>query len=689
MELHMRNFNAQGLIARLRLAFLLMLALVVAGCGGGGGGSSSSDCPTQFSASCGTTGGGTTGGTTTTTGTVLVTLLDSTAATRVETHALTAGKPVTVEALVKDASGVVVPNAVVTFTTDAAYGTFEPSSGTALTNSSGVATVTLVASSLNSNGAGIVKATASVGGTVVSDDDAYAVTPGVITLSDLTVMSSSIGAYGSTSVYADVLVNGAKPASPQTVSFSSGCATSGKAEISTSVASVNGRVTATYKDKGCAGPDTISATISGVTKSGVISVAAPKASNISYDSATPATIYITGTSGAGKLTDSVVKFKVVDSSGNPVAGKLVNFSLSTTIGGIKLNDTTATSDASGVASVTVSAGTVPTPLWVKATLADDATIVSQSPNLSIVTGLPTQDRFSVALETLNIEGWRRDGTTTTATIHAFDRLGNPVPDGTAINFVSEGAGVTSPCTTVSGACSVTVTSGEFRPRVDSEPSLYGVSKGRITILAYANGEESFDDRDGDNAWSSGEDFRDLGSPFVDNNENGVWDANEQYFTFDPAANAVCSLPADGRYYNARSKATTCSGTWGNNYVRRSIVLVLSSHEIGAVQPSVFSMNSSCSRTFTFRLADENNNPMPAGASLALTANLPYTNATGSAKASATLAPGASVVPNTSAAGGSYHTFTVEGTDCVTYPKGNVTLSVTSAYGSSAVNITIQ
>ena len=177
MELHMRNFNAQGLIARLRLAFLMMLALVVAGCGGGGGGSSSSDCPTQFSASCGTTGGGTTGGTTTTTGTVLVTLLDSTAATRVETHALTAGKPVTVEALVKDASGVVVPNAVVTFTTDAAYGTFEPSSGTALTNSSGVATVTLVASSLNSNGAGIVKATASVGGTVVSDDDAYAVTP--------------------------------------------------------------------------------------------------------------------------------------------------------------------------------------------------------------------------------------------------------------------------------------------------------------------------------------------------------------------------------------------------------------------------------------------------------------------------------------------------------------------------------
>lgn len=683
----MRNFNAQGLIARIRLASLMMLALVVAGCGGGGGGDSSSDCPTAYSSSCGTNTGGGTG--TTTTGTVVVTLLDATVATRVETHALTAGKPVTVEALVKDVRGVAVPNAVVTFTTEAAYGTFEPASGTALTNSSGVATVTLIASSLTSSGAGTIKATASVGGAVISDEDTYAVTPGVITLSDLTVMASSVGAYGSTSVYADVLVNGAKPASPQTVSFSSGCATSGKAEISPSVASVNGRVTATYTDKGCAGPDTISATIAGVTKTGVITVAAPKASNISYVSATPATIYITGTSGAGKLTDAVVMFKVVDSSGNPVAGKLVNFSLSTTIGGIKLNDTTATSDASGVARVTVSAGTVPTPLWVKATLADDSTIVSQSTNLSIVTGLPTQDRFSLALEALNIEGWRRDGTTTTATIHAFDRLGNPVPDGTAVNFISEGAGVTSPCTTVGGACSVTVTSGEFRPRADSEPSEYGVSKGRITILAYANGEESFDDLDGDNARSANEGFRDLGSPFLDNNENGVWDTNEQFLTFDPAASALCTLPADGRYGNARSKAGTCSGTWGNNYVRRSIVLVLSSHEIGYVQPSTFSMNGSCSRTFTFRLADENNNPMPAGASLSLTANLPYTNATGSAKASATLAPGASVVPNTSAAGGSYHTFTVEGTDCVTYPKGNVTLSVNSTYGSSSWNISIQ
>lgn len=692
MELHMRNFIAQGLIARIRFAFLMMLALAVAGCGGGGGGSSSTDCPTQYSTSCGTTGGGSTGGgTTTTTGTVVVTLLDATAATRVEKHTLTSGQPLIVEALVKTAAGVAVPNAVVTFTTDANYGTFEPSSGTALTNSNGVATATLVASSLASSGAGTITATASVGGSVISDDDAYSVTPGVITLSELTVTTNSIGAYGSTSVYADVFVNGVKATSTQTVNFSSGCASSapvGKAEISSSVASVNGRVTATYTDKGCASADTITATIAGVTKTAVITVAAPRASNISYVSATPATIYIKGTSGAGKLTDSVVKFKVVDSSSNPVAGKLVSFSLSTTVGGITLNDTTATSDAAGVASVTVSAGTVPTPLWVNATLVDDPTIVSQSPDLSIVTGLPTQDRFSLSLGTFNIEGWRRDGTETTASILAADRLGNPVPDGTAVVFISEGAVVNSPCTTTSGECSVKVRSGEFRPRLDSEPSSYGVSKGRVTILAYATGEEGFDDTNGDNDWA-GESFRDLGSPFVDNNENGVWDAAEQFITFDPSATGVCSAPPDGRYYNALSKAGTCNGSWGTNYARRSLVLVLSSHQIGTVQHSDFPMGT-CSKTFTFRLADENNNPMPAGATLALSSNLPYTNSTGSAKASATLTPGSASVPNTAAPGGTYHSFTVEGADCVTYPKGSVSLSVTSPSGaSSSWGITIQ
>lgn len=93
----MRNFDALGLIPPVRLASLVTLALAVAGCGGGGGGSSSSDCPTAFSTSCGTGSNGAADGT------IALSLTD--AASGSASNTLSAGKPLTVKALVKDAQG--------------------------------------------------------------------------------------------------------------------------------------------------------------------------------------------------------------------------------------------------------------------------------------------------------------------------------------------------------------------------------------------------------------------------------------------------------------------------------------------------------------------------------------------------------------------------------------------------------
>ena len=53
-------------------------------------------------------------------------------------------------------------------------------------------------------------------------------------------------------------------------------------------------------------------------------------------------------------------------------------------------------------------------------------------------GLPSQLNFSVSQATINIEGYKIQGTPNTYTVIASDRLGNPVPDGTAINFIAEG-----------------------------------------------------------------------------------------------------------------------------------------------------------------------------------------------------------------------------------------------------------
>lgn len=690
----MREFFSAAVRSRARLigSFLIALALVSCG-GGGGGGSGSTSCPGGF-LTC--TGSGS--DSTTQDPKLLLTLVDET--TGAPSNALTSGRALVVRALLTSSTGVPLAYQVVTFTTNSSLGLFFPVSGTSLTNENGVAAITLLAADLSASGAAEVTATAQVDDKNVTKKVGYSVSPVQLSLSGLSPNASALSAYGSTSVSVRVLMNGALVQTPLTVNFTSDCSSSGKASISSSANTINGVATATYTDKGCAGTDTITAWVGNVGAQTTITVAAPKASNISYVSAMPSSIVLAGTGGVGLSSSSVVTFKVLDSTNTPVASKVVNFDLSTWVGGIKLNNQSsgpvqATSDVSGLVSVTVSAGTVPTPVWVKASLAEDSTVVTQSTNLTISTGRPTQDRFSLSLGTFNIEGWNRDGTTTNATVHAFDRLGNPVADGTVINFISEGAGIQPSCVTASGACSVTITSGEFRPRVDSEPSTFAVTAGRVTVLAYAQGEESFDDLNQNNLYDAGEVFRDLGDAFVDNTENQTWGSGEREIQFSASNTTACpAYPSDGRYSNAPYKAGTCNGVWGAAHVRRTQVVVLSSHVVGTVTPSVFTFPTSvpqvCTASFTFRMPDANNNPMPAGAALTATSNVTYTNDTGeTVKATVSFPPGSNTVSNTNAPGGTFHTVVVEGSKCTSRLTGSIGVTVTSPSGSvSGFNLSI-
>ncbi|MBN9696911.1 MAG: hypothetical protein J0L85_14050 [Zoogloea sp.] len=690
----MRDIFTAGLSSPARLLVPAFVAFALASCGGGGGGGSNSSntgCPGGFLTCSGS-------GTDTTAQAPKFTLTLVDAGTGAASNNLTSGKPLTVRALLLTAAGAPLANKVVTFTTNSSLATFDPASGTRLTDANGYTAITLLAADLSSSGAAEVSATVDVDGTAATQKVAYSVSPGVVTLSGLAANSTSLSAYGSTSVSVQVYFNGSLSATPLTVNFASGCSSNGKASLTSSVTTVNGIATATYTDKGCAGSDTITATVQGSSAQTTIAVAAPKASNIGYVSATPSSIVLAGTGGGGLSSDSVVTFKVVDSTNTPVSSKSVSFDLSTRVGGIKLNGQSsgtvqATSDSQGLVSVTVSAGSVPTPVWVTATLVEDPTIKTQSTNLTISTGRPTQDRFSLSVGTFNIEGWNRDGTRTSATVYAFDRLGNPVADGTVVNFISEGAGVDPSCTTKSGSCSVNITSGELRPRVDSEPSSFGVTAGRVTILAYAQGEESFDDANTNNVYDAGETFRDLGDAFVDNNENRAWSSGEREIQFSSTNTAACpAYPSDGRYQNAPYKAGTCDGVWGAAHVRRNIVVTLSSFAIGTVTPSTFAMPAlpACTGSFTFRLSDVNNNPMPAGAAITAVSGVTYTNDTGeTVKATVSIPQGNETVPNTNAPGGTFHSIVVEGSKCATKPAGSVTITVTSPSGdASARTITI-
>lgn len=443
------------------------------------------------------------GAATTSTGTTTTT---SNMALSLSNTFVTYGSPITATATLKDSDGVGVPGAVVTFSTDDAYGALTPALGTSLTNSSGTATVTLNAANLTASGASTITAAAEVGGKAYTVARGYAVGPTSVSLSSPRFgVSSALSAFATTSV-AVTATSGGQPLANQLVTFTSPCAGAGKASLPASTRTDSqGVATVSYLDRGCGSltasgtGDTITASLSGMaTASGNLFVLAPGVGSIQFVSATPSNITLRGAGGAGRQETAVVRFRVVDAANNPLGGRAVAFTLSTAVGGITLSSQTGISDAvSGEVEVIVSAGTVATPVRVIASttgVEGSAMLSTQSDQLAISVGLPDQDSFSLSVGKLNIEGLEYDGETTTVTARLGDVYNNPVPDGAVVNFLAEGGMIgelgdslrpTGRCLTVNSACSVTLTSQNPRP-----------ANGRVTVTAYAIGEESFVDVNG-------------------------------------------------------------------------------------------------------------------------------------------------------------------------------------------------
>jgi hypothetical protein len=219
---------------------------------------------------------------------------------------------------------------------------------------------------------------------------------------------------------------------------------------------------------------------------------------------------------------------------------------------------------------------------VRATLAA-SNISTVSSNLAVAVGLPSQQNFSLSQGSFNIEGYNIDGRPNTYQVIASDRLGNPVPEGTAINFVTEGGQVQAiRFTTLSnGLASATANFQSSSPRPPD---------GRVTVLAYALGEESFLDTNGDNVFTPGEDYQDLGDVFLDRLFNGSFNGNEDQFIslsitgVDACRTATSPLlrlssGEPSRVLSSTGAAlNTCVSGWGRAYVRKAIQTVFATSE---------------------------------------------------------------------------------------------------------------
>ena len=451
------------------VATALLMALVLAACGGGGGNPGATG-----SGATGNTGGTGTGTGTGTGGTAVAASptvsLGFINASGASTNALTGATPLTVRATVLDKDKKPVPNAIVAFATDNTLAVFSPSAGTALTDANGAASVTMRVASLSAGGAGTVTATSTVAGATVTGNANYSVGATALSFGTLSASPASIQAYGSTVLTVDVLAGSAKYTDQQIgVNFSSSCVAAGKATLAAAVLTNNGTAQTVYRDKGCANKDVITVASDGVTKSAAttLTVAPPSAASVQFVSASPTnqSIVIQGQGGNGRTETATLVFRVVDTAGNPLAGKPVNFSTASPY--VTVNKTTDTTDATGSVITTVNSGSTPTSFRVQATLPGTASnggadISTQSDSIVVSTGLPVQRAFSIGVEKFNVEGWSYNSSSAEPATHVSvslgDAFGNLVPDGTPVVFQTNmGAVGTSDkggCNTVNGSCSV-------------------------------------------------------------------------------------------------------------------------------------------------------------------------------------------------------------------------------------------
>jgi len=675
-----------------RLTAIALVAASLAACGGGGG-------------SPGTVGGGTGGGTGTGTGTgggttlVPKVTLALTNGSGANITSLSGGQSASIKATVVDSAGKPVAGAIVQFSTSELV-VFTPATGSALTDANGVATVSVKPASTSSAGAVAITASSVVAGVTATASVNLSVGAAPLTVGSLSFAqapTTSLPAFSTLSLNIPVTSGGQPATTVEGLSMTSLCSGDGTATL-VAGAFANGVQTATYTNNGCLRVnDTITVTIGNSSQSIQVAVSPANIGSILFSgsSVSGTAIVLKGSGGQGRSEAAQLTFRVVDQNDKGLAGVDVDFAATTYTGGLTVSPRRATTDANGNVMTMVSSGTIPTPVRVSAEASRNGVKISGlSDALTISTGLPIQKSMSMSAAKYNIEGRDYDNETTDITVLLADQYGNPVSDGSTINFVTEGGAVGSSaqgaCLTTNGGCTVSLRSQNFRP-----------ANGRVTVLAYLQGIENFVDLNGDGQYScsgytgttayrplvdtcpgGGEPFPtagsgqegDMGDPFLDTDMNGTYDA------------AKGDLPFP---YNRSSYSSTPDGKWGLNYIRASREIIFSGSEATLVRqmcsadgtcrdwratdgdPLVINgvAGASCSaQQLSFRLYDVNRNPLPFGTTVASSDAIKLSTAS--------FLP--ATVGSTNDLGGTIHTATVRpDTECA---AGSFTLRVTTPRG---------
>lgn len=633
------------------LGSLVLTAMLVA-CGGGGG---SPGGMVGTGGGSGGTGGGSTGGDTPTGSPTLVVSIVNQAGASVTS--ISVGGGFAARATLRNATGAVVPNTLVTFDLNgASIATLLPT--TALTNGSGIAEVGVAPASLSSLGAASLSASAEVAGVPISGRIDFSVTAASLSLSPIVAGALNLPSGGNTSLATTALVGGVPSTGvPVNVTYTASCGRINGSLLPGGVSVTtngSGIAPATYTAVAadgslCSGAISISASSAGAAPQSIsLNVAAPIANAVTFVSATPAQIFV---AGSGAAEQAIVRFRVLSSAATGMPNEAVTFTLLANPGGVGIGSSgsvspvTVTTDATGLASVPVFSGTIPGPIRLRAALDANPAIFAESQNLTVASGPPSQRFMSLSVETFNIEGWNIDGTSTRLTARLADRQGNAVEDGTVINFTTEGGQVAPSCATtrVNGisSCSVTFISQELKP-----------PGGRVSVLAYTEGTKDYVDANSNNRFDVGDSLIQLGDAYRDDNEDGLFTLGEFRIPRN-VSGATCS--------NAGAPSPSITGSCDTSLattVRQQTTILFSSSSgtltnvlitpgTASVQINGVTQTISVPVALDVRVGSADNPllPMPAGTSVAMTAI--DNDTTDGASCSISFGPTGTPIPNIS------------------------------------------
>lgn len=659
-----RSIGHRGVV----LSLCAAAAVLATACGGGGGGGGA---VTPYIGA---------GVVTDTSPKLAAALLSSTGAV-VSGNQISGADNYTYRVVLLDYKNTPISNTLVAFTVDSGL-QMTPASGQAVTDASGVASITVKQADAFAGGAGKITASASVDTPAVNQTPAGTRQVEVSTnvsfsassalIAAPVVSASTVPAYGSIKVTTSAkLASDGRALSGFPITFAASCGVITSASVATDDAGVASTV---YENKvgtgTCTGDVRITASGGGQQAVTTVQALAPTVANIAFTGASPSRIYLKN--GASQAT---MTFKVLDTNGVAVSGKQIKVDFVRRPTGSFLNgvpgtaSVLVTTDSDGVVKVVVNAGIEPGPVQLSASLADNDAVKVQSTDLAIGSGLPAQARTTVVINSPN--GYNIEGAqyVENVSFSAFlaDRLGNPVPDGTTVNFVAEGGVIAVACKTAGAE------TGVSRCTVDMATSNPQPADGRVTILAWAAGEEDFVNGAAptNNLYDEGESFTDLGQPFLDKNFDGIFTPgqDETVGTGYPSGAFNC-----GR---ADSVAGTCDGKWGENLVRATFEVTFSGSAavVDLGTPTV--ANGQC--RVPFRLKDALGNPMPFNTALAID-GVKGGNADPAVMASAGTIEGAGAkVPNTVARGGTNHVAVFN--DCTTSTGLSFSIGVTTPRGN--------